>query len=600
MSYEVMAREFRPQTFRAVVAQEHIIETLQNAIRQDRVAHAYLFSGPRGTGKTTTARLLAKALNCVEGPTPDPCGNCQFCESIAKGNSADVREIDGASTGSVDDIRQLREEVGYASTKNKRKIYIIDEVHMLSNEAFNALLKTLEEPPPHVIFVFATTEPQKVPETVLSRCQRFNFRRIAAVEIVGKLKHILSEKLTDTDDAALYQADEEALYQIARKADGGMRDAESLLDQVVAFSNSGVTVEAVQDLLGIIPRELYFDLTLAIQNKVGADALGVVERLAQEGGDIAGFVEGLMEHFRHLLVACAVGELNDDDLPESDRKRYMEAAAHFDETDLVRMLNTVSELETRIGRVAEPRFWLELTVMKLVKMAASVDLATVLAKLEEMGQGGGSASPAAPAPRSAPSRPQRKPEPSAPQSNGPQIQTPPPQVEAERSPVSPQKTSPVVQVPPRIEEPPPIGAIPQGTPPVAPHPEPEAAPSEMRGEPPSFDAVTSRWEHFVKEVKGRKISVGTFLSEGYAKSIDGEQLVVAFKKNKDFHANQVRRNRALVEEVAASVFGGVVRIACEVDYDSPSEDEGSEGDPQIEDDERVQMVLQVFGGEVVR
>ncbi|MBT3601445.1 MAG: DNA polymerase III subunit gamma/tau, partial [Candidatus Latescibacteria bacterium] len=381
MSYVVMARKRRPKVFERVVGQDHITTTLQNAIRQDRVAQAYLFSGPRGTGKTTSARLLATALNCENGPTPEPCGTCASCLAIQQGKSMDVLEIDGASNRGIDEIRQLREEVGYAASKGKRKVYIIDEVHMLTTEAFNALLKTLEEPPPHVVFVFATTEVHKVPETILSRCQRYSFRRIPAETIVEELTRAAEDEAVEFEEAAL--------YQIARKADGGMRDALSLLDQVIAFSDSGVSVVAVQDLLGIIPRDLYFELTQAIQDKVGADALGVVERLVQEGGDTGEFVEGLMEHFRHLLVACAVGELNDEDLPASDRQRYAETASHFDETDLVRMLNTVSELETRLGRVAEPRFWLELTVMKLVKMVASVDLATVLAKLENLGQGGG-------------------------------------------------------------------------------------------------------------------------------------------------------------------------------------------------------------------
>jgi DNA polymerase-3 subunit gamma/tau len=590
MSYVVMARKRRPKVFENVVGQDHITTTLQNAIRQDRVAQAYLFSGPRGTGKTTSARLLATALNCENGPTPEPCGECAACTAIQQGRSMDVLEIDGASNRGIDEIRQLREEVGYAASKGKRKVYIIDEVHMLTTEAFNALLKTLEEPPPHVVFVFATTEVHKVPETILSRCQRYSFRRIPAETIVEELKRAVAEEGVEAEEAAL--------YQIGRKADGGMRDALSLLDQVVAFSDSGVTVEAVQDLLGIIPRDLYFELTKGIQNKASAEVLGVVERLVQEGGDIGEFVEGLMEHFRHLLVACAVGELTDDDLPASDRQRYTEAAAHFDETDLVRMLNTVSELEARIGRVSEPRFWVELTVMKLVKMTASVDLAVLLAKLDKLGQGGGSVEGA---PWAIPRRPQSAPEPPAQKPAAPQIQTPPPGLARARVSQAPpiMEEPPRIEESPRIQEPPRIEEMPQQAP-ATQAPEPEVVALGLNTDPPTFEVVKSRWEDFVKEVKGRKISVGTFLSEGYPKSMVDEQLMVAFKKNKDFHANQVRRNRPLVEEVAAVVFGGVVRIECKVDYDMPSNEDGSEADPRAEDDERVQMVLQVFGGEVVR
>ena len=598
MSYVVMARKRRPKAFERVVGQDHITTTLQNAIRQERVAQAYLFSGPRGTGKTTSARLLATALNCENGPTPEPCGECGSCKAIQQGKSMDVLEIDGASNRGIDEIRQLREEVGYAASKGKRKVYIIDEVHMLTTEAFNALLKTLEEPPPHVVFVFATTEVHKVPETILSRCQRYTFRRIPAEAIVEELKRAVADEGVEADEAAL--------YQIGRKADGGMRDALSLLDQVMAFSDSGVSTQAVQDLLGIIPRDLFFELTQAIQDQASANALGVIERLVQEGGDVGEFVEGLMEHFRHLLVACAMGELADDDLPESDRKRYAEAATAFDETDLVRMLNAVAELETRIGRVAEPRFWLELTVMKLVKMTASVDLATLLSKLEKLGQGG---IEKAPTTRALPRRPQKAPE-KAPDKPAPQPTQNQPQKPSGIQIQTPSSKlgGPAVRQPsgpPAIEEPPPpTEERPQSVSPERELPsEPMGGESEtvpISGESPSFDVITSRWAKFVQEVKGRKISVGTFISEGYPKSLSDEQLVVGFKKNKEFHANQVRRNRGMVEEVAARVFGGVVRIGCEVDYDMPSGEDGSEADPRAEDDERVQMVLQVFGGEVVR
>ena len=592
MSYVVMARKRRPKVFESVVGQDHITTTLQNAIRQDRVAQSYLFSGPRGTGKTTSARLLATALNCEQGPTPDPCGECASCTAIQQGKSMDVLEIDGASNRGIDEIRQLREEVGYAASKGKRKVYIIDEVHMLTTEAFNALLKTLEEPPPHVVFVFATTEVHKVPETILSRCQRYSFRRIPVESIVEELKLAVASENVEAEEAAL--------YQIGRKADGGMRDALSLLDQVIAFSDSGVSIDAVQDLLGIIPRDLYFELTEAIQNKDGAQALGVVEKLVQAGGDIGEFVEGLMEHFRHLLVACATEALADDDLAASDRERYNELSAHFEEDDLVRMLNAVSELETRIGRVSEPRFWLELTVMKLVKMTASVDLATLLAKLEALEKSGGMSNGAAP--RALPRRPQKPAEPPAPKTNGPQIQQPTAPTVQTPAP-KPRRPQPPQSNAPRIEEPPPpTEEMPPSVsqPAAEPKPEPESVAPAPSGEPPPFEVVTSRWDKLVQEVKGRKISVGTFLAEGQPKSLTDEQLLVVFKRNKEFHANQVRRNRGLVEEVAAVVFGGVVRIGCEVDYDMPSGEDGSEADPRAEDDERVQMVLQVFGGEVVR
>jgi DNA polymerase-3 subunit gamma/tau len=565
-----MARKLRPQTFDKVAAQNHIVDTLRNAIVQDRVAHAYLFSGPRGTGKTTMARLLAKALNCIEGPTPDPCGKCKFCESIANGTSQDVREIDGASTGLVDDVRQLREEVGYAASKGKRKVYIIDEVHMLSPQAFNALLKTLEEPPPHVIFVFATTEPHKVLETVTSRCQRYNFRRIPAQAIVEELKKAL--------DKEGITAEETALFQIARKAEGGMRDALSLLDQVIAFSESGITDEAVQDLLGLISRDMYFDLTQAIVDRDGARALGVVDRLIREGSDLGEFVDGLMAHFRYLLVARVVGELDDENLPETDRVHYTEVSSQFEEADLVRMLNAIGELETQIGRVAEPRFWLELTVMKLVQMTSSVNLQVLLGRLEQLERGlksGGGIPPSSvakpPLPRpnvQKPARPVQ--ENRAPELSSPPPQPPvaPPQGNGSREPAPPAENPPVVQEP-------------------------------ISSDPPSLSVVETGWAQLVQAVKKKKISVGTFLAEGRPHSIDDRLLVVAFQKNREFHANQVRRSRALVEEVAAEVFRGPVTISCEVIYDDGNGG-GEAEEERPEEDERVQMVLQVFSGEVIR
>ena len=578
--YEVSARKRRPQLFENVVAQEHVTSTLQNAIRLGRVAQSYLFSGPRGTGKTTTARLLAMALNCEEGPTAEPCGVCVSCTGIQKATSMDVLEIDGASNRGIDEIRQLREEVGYAASQGKRKIYIIDEVHMLTTEAFNALLKTLEEPPEHVVFVFATTEAHKVPETILSRCQRYNFRRIPAEAIVGELKNAVKEEGAT--------AEETALFLIARKAEGGMRDALSLLDQMLSFADAGITEAAVQDLLGLIPRDMYFELTQAIVDTHGAQALGVVDRLVREGSDLGEFVDGLMAHFRHLLVARAVGELVDENLPEVDRVQFAEVAAQFQEADLVRMLNAVSELEAQIGRVGEPRFWLELTVMKLVQMTKSVDLQVLVGRLEQLERGLKGKGPVVVS-DSTSRPPLSKPKAQMPVKQAPPVQQPPkPAVAPEPPPVPLPVEAPVQEQ--RPSEPPPM---------EEPRPAAEESPSIVSGEPLSLESIEGRWAGLVQGVKEKKISVGTFLAEGRPQSLDGQHLSVAFQKNREFHANQVRRNRELVEEVALGIFGTTVTISCEVVY------EGGDGGGEIEEerpeeDERVQMVLQVFSGEVVR
>ncbi|MXZ09555.1 MAG: DNA polymerase III subunit gamma/tau [Gemmatimonadetes bacterium] len=575
MSYTVMARKRRPQAFETVVAQSHVTTTLQNAIRLGRVAQSYLFSGPRGTGKTTTARLLAMALNCEQGPTAEPCGECASCVAIRQGNSMDVLEIDGASNRGIDEIRQLREEVGYAASQGKRKVYIIDEVHMLTTEAFNALLKTLEEPPAHVVFVFATTEAHKVPETILSRCQRYNFRRIPPVAIVEELKMAVDEEGVT--------AEESALFLIARKADGGMRDALSLLDQVIAFSDADITEDAIQNLLGLIPRDVYFDLTQAIVDRDGARALEIVDELAREGSDLGEFVAGLMAHFRHLLVACAAGDLTDENLPEADRVQYAEVAAQFEEADLVRMLNAVSELETQISRVTEPRFWLELTVMKLVQMTSSVDLQVLIGRLEQLERGlksqgtvTGTRRPLS-SPRPAPKQKATSSQPDT-RVKGEREKLPPPTTASKSSPPQQRDNGRPVAEQPREEIPP--------------------VPDVSSEEPPDFSVIKNKWEQLVQAVKNERMSLGTFLAEGRPQSMDGRHLVVAFQKNLEFHANQVRRGRAQVEEVARGVFGGTVTISCEVVYEENKEQIVEE--KSAEEDERVQMVMQVFSGEVIR
>ncbi|MEW6095145.1 MAG: DNA polymerase III subunit gamma/tau, partial [bacterium] len=297
MSYLVLARKYRPQTFSELIGQPHIKETLSNAINSERLAHAYLFAGSRGTGKTTTARILAKCLNCVEGMSTTPCGKCSSCKEIAGGYSMDVIEIDGASNRGIDEIRELRERVKFLPAKAKYKVYIIDEVHMLTNEAFNALLKTLEEPPEHVIFVFATTEPHKVPQTILSRCQRFDFKRISVTEICKLLRKVADIEKIETDDLTL--------TFIARAAEGSMRDAESILDQVVSFCGNKVTQEDVLTILGIVKQEVLITFCDAI---IKADSNKIIKLLndaVDEGIDLSQFARDMMMHLRNLLLIKA-------------------------------------------------------------------------------------------------------------------------------------------------------------------------------------------------------------------------------------------------------------------------------------------------------
>jgi DNA polymerase-3 subunit gamma/tau len=335
MSYLVLARKWRPQVFEDVVGQEHVTRTLQNAIKTGRVAHAYLFTGARGVGKTSAARILAKALNCINGPTPIPCNICESCKEIAGGSSMDVFEIDGASNTGVDDIRELRENIKFPPIKGRYRIYIIDEVHMLSTNAFNALLKTLEEPPSHVIFVFATTDPQKIPVTILSRCQEFDFKRIPAILIQERLKAIAeSERIKITD---------RGLHIIAREADGGMRDAQSILDQVISFAGEDVSDEDVAKSLGVIDREVLKNVVTSIMERKPAGCIKVVERVYDYGYDVRLFCKNLLEYIRNLIVLKVIkdpGQLID--LPDGEIAELKTLSDGFSQDELQQLFAILS------------------------------------------------------------------------------------------------------------------------------------------------------------------------------------------------------------------------------------------------------------------
>ncbi|RMH68949.1 MAG: DNA polymerase III subunit gamma/tau [Gemmatimonadetes bacterium] len=379
MAYQVLARKWRPQEFDGVIAQHHITQTLKRAIETGHIAHAYLFCGPRGVGKTTTARILAKALNCAQGPTPEPCNTCTACQEITTGTSMDVIEIDGASNNSVDDVRDLREKVNFTPTRGKYKVYIIDEVHMLSSAAFNALLKTLEEPPPHVIFIFATTEVHKVLPTILSRCQRFDFKRIETQKIVAWLHHICQHENVEIT--------EEALYLIARRADGGMRDAESILDKVISFKRKAITLEDVTHLLGVVSEDILFQLTGALLRHQRSEVLNLLDKTIRAGYDIAEFANGLAEHLRNLLIA----KVSDPaasmlELPESSVERYQQTSVEFEVEDLLRLLRITMEAQQELRKSSQPRLIFEVALVRMTQLKRTVkleDLLQRLAKLEE-------------------------------------------------------------------------------------------------------------------------------------------------------------------------------------------------------------------------
>ncbi len=376
MSYQVTARKWRPMVFEDVIGQSHVTHTLRNAIATNRVAHAFIFSGTRGCGKTTTARIFAKALNCLSPVDNNPDNTCEYCQEITAGRSLDVIEIDGASNRGVEEIRNLRESVRYTPTHGKYKVYIIDEVHMLTKEAFNALLKTLEEPPSHVIFIFATTEVHKVPMTILSRCQRFDFRRISIDEIIGRLKYIASEEHVTIDD--------EALAIIARKGDGSMRDAQSIFDQVRSYCGNEVKSVDVLSVLNAVDQEQFFKVSTLIKEKNVPGGIALVNALMQNGNDLREFVGGLAEHFRNILVVKSTGSTALIETSEVYKKRYESLSQECSEQDLLRLIRIAQELEQSIRWVSQPRYKLEIALLQMIRMERSVRIEDLLTQIGEL------------------------------------------------------------------------------------------------------------------------------------------------------------------------------------------------------------------------
>ncbi len=374
MSYQVIARKYRPQVFEDVVGQGLITDTLKNAILSERVAHGYIFSGARGVGKTTTARVLAKALNCVQGPTVKPCGVCPSCQEIAAGNSIDVMEIDAASNRGIDEIRELRETVRYLPARDRYKIFIIDEAHMLTTEAFNALLKTLEEPPPRSLFILATTEAHKLPSTIQSRCQHFSFRLLDYEEIFARLKAVCEQEQI--------KADEGALSAVTQAAEGSMRDGLSLLDQVIASCGNELEEKHVRQVLGVVPAQLLGDVLEAVSGRDARRVLELVGQLATEGYELGHFCAELTRTVRNLMVAKSCGA--DSSLMQvasAERVRLAQLSQLFSEEDLARFFNLLLRAESEMRYSLQPRFHLELGLMKLVHAQRLASLEGLLSQL---------------------------------------------------------------------------------------------------------------------------------------------------------------------------------------------------------------------------
>jgi DNA polymerase-3 subunit gamma/tau len=520
--YIVTARKWRPMVFEDVVGQSHITQTLRNAIGSQRLAHAYIFSGPRGVGKTTTARLLAKAINCRHPKDSNPDNECDICKEITDGTSFDVLEIDGASNRGIDEIRDLRESARYAPAKGKYKIYVIDEVHMLTKESFNALLKTLEEPPAHVMFIFATTEIHKVPATILSRCQRFDFRRIAIEEIIANLRAIAREEQIDMDD--------EALMLVARKGDGSLRDAQSIFDQVVSLCGRCITHTQILEALNIVDEEVYFRMTDLIKARNAKGVLALVDEILAQGHDIKEFLGGLLEHLRNILVARTTGSTTLIEASDVYRKRYAAEAQVFGVADLLRFQRLVGGTEAAIRWSAQPRFRLEADMVQLVTLQRAPEIAALLDDLDDLKKKLGD----------------------SPDNTRTGLRDMGSVTEKQAAPV-PLAAHPPVQSGPRMASP-----RPGSTPPS----QQVAMPPPPAARRLSDAEVTSRWDEFLGEVRRQRISLGSMLESTTLIGVRSGVIRVACAT--DFEVSSVHRNREFLSDIIVKVFGTPTRIEAEL------------------------------------
>ena len=594
VAYVSLYRKYRPQTFAEVVGQAHVTRTLAAAVTDDRLHHAYLFTGPRGTGKTSTARILAKSLNCERGPTAQPCGHCVHCQGITDGSSVDVIEIDAASHGGVDDVRDLRERVAFAPASARMKVYIVDECHMLSTAGWNAFLKTVEEPPGHVVFVFATTEPHKVLDTILSRTQRFDFKRIGAQDLGGHVADLgVREGLTFEPGA---------VDLIVRAGDGSARDALSVLDQVVAFTGSDVTVRGVAEVLGTVPDEL---LARAVDGIAAADVAGLcilVGRLADGGLDLRQFARDTVEHLRRLLLLQVAPDAG---LVEATPERVVSLqaqAARLGRVELLRAIELLAEAMAQMRR-GNTRLPLELALVKAALPEAAGDAGALAARLDRLERRTGvqdapaAASPQRPAPAAQP----------APQTPAPDAQPAPEAARAVPQPAPEPAPSPVLDgssaaaadvVPPS----PPADWQPSAVP--APVSGLAAAPPAARaggpassGEPTIAGAVDlalvqRSWDAVLEAVKARKRSLQVWLLMAQPIGLQGDTLQLEFRSGYGFHADNCARedSQVILGEAFTEVFGTRLRVACSVSAT------GSAPDPVADDsaslDEQAAAVLE--------
>jgi DNA polymerase-3 subunit gamma/tau len=588
MSYQVIARKWRPQTFDDLVGQQHVTDTLKNAIKNDRVAHAYIFSGARGVGKTTAARILAKALNCVKGPTPNPCGECDSCKEIAAGTSLDVIEIDAASNRGIDQIRELREMVRYAPASSRSKVVILDEAHMLTGEASNALLKTLEEPPDRVIFVMATTQPEDLVDTIRSRSQHFHFRALTFGEITGRLEEIAKKEDLKIEPGAM--------AVIARMAEGSLRDALSLLEQARAYCGDTIPDKDVRELLGVVPDDALDELVGAIAEGSADRALGLVHTFQKEGRNLQHFCREAIRHMRNLLVARVCGA--DSDLiaaTPDQRPAIAKAAARFNEEDLTRFFQILLQTDEDLRRKPDPRVHLEMGLLRLINAARLAPLEELLAELKGGAQASGasggisrgaatagfaptpkSTAPGFPAAASAPTQAAaRMPFPSSIAASSPAAAKPAPAQSAVGSGIQEEEL---------------------------------AAPAKSNGAAPQMIGITAEQVAEIRAaIQAQQKFLGELMEQSGKWELDGAELRIYFSPDKRPFAEMMEGRESLekIRTISSKVLGRAVRVCAKLDGVAAAAASASgsaagtqELRAQFERDPLVRSVLQRFGGKI--